>query len=451
MKKLSLLCLTALLAACGAGENTPTNSTVLLGSISTPQIAAKIPVVPFGERRAYDIKFSLGTLAGTARSPELSSFQFSSSEVRLPDISLSYDKDGLTGQLFRLYQAAFGRTPDVAGFGYWKDALDNRGMTLAQVASEFLNSAESKALYGPQVVDSVFVDSLYRNVLHRAADTAGATYWLDVLKAGTQRVDVLLNFADSAENKAATATAIDTGMAFAEPGIAYVPVSNATAPSDVPVGATVEVDGSVSTDANGDVLQYSWTFPAKPSGSSALLTSATIAKVKLTLDKPGTYELALRVSDPTSQSYSPARVTIVAHSLVADSGQYTCSSMTASQAQLLYSTGHTYLDRDKDGIACDAADLAYEKAPTVPSVPDTGTFKCSTISHELAVLLYMQGHTYLDRDHDGKPCEATDINVERTVYVPPTPTPPTPSTGKCWVNGYTRKNGTYVSGYWRSC
>jgi hypothetical protein len=451
MKNLSLLCLSVLLAACGAGENTSTNSTVLLESVSRPQIAAKIPVVATGERRAYDIKWSQGILSGAARSPELRSFQLSSFEVRLPDISLSYDKDGLTGQLFRLYQATFGRTPDVGGFGFWKDALENKGMTLGQVADEFLNSAESKALYGSQVVDSVFVDRLYRNVLHRTPDTAGATYWLDILKTGTKRANVLLSFADSKENKDATATGIDAGMAFAEPGVAYIPVSNAAAPSDVLVGATVEIDGSVSTDANGDVLQYSWTFPAKPSGSSAILSSATVAKVKLILDKSGTYELALRVSDATAQSYSPAKVTIVAHALVADSGKYTCSSITASQAQLLFSTGHTYLDRDKDGIACDAADVAYEKAPTVPPVADTGTFKCSTISHELAVLLYMQGHTYLDRDHDGKPCEATDINVEKTVYVPPPTTPSPPSTGKCWVNGYTRKDGTHVSGYWRSC
>ena len=448
MKKLSVVCLIALLTACGAGENIPTNSTVVTESGSRPQIAVKIPVVTTGERRAYEIKWSQGILVGTALSTELKSFQLSSFEVRLPDISLSYDKDGSTGQLYRLYQAAFGRTPDVRGFGYWKDVLENKGMALGQVADEFLNSAESKALYGSEVVDSVFVERLYRNVLHRTPDTAGAAYWLDVLKTGTKRVDVLLSFADSKENKDATAIGIDAGMAFAEPGIAYIPVSNATAPNDVLVGATVEIDGLVSTDANGDVLQYSWTFPAKPSGSSATLSSAIASKVKLTLDKPGTYELALRVSDATSPSYSPAKVTIIAHAPVADSGKYSCSSITAPEAQLLYSTGHTYLDRNKDGSACDAADLAYEKAPTVPPVADTGNFKCSAISHELAVLLYLQGHTYLDRDHDGKPCEVTDINAEKTIYVPPTTTP---STGMCWVNGYTRSNGTHVKGYWRRC
>jgi hypothetical protein len=117
----------------------------------------------------------------------------------------------------------------------------------------------------------------------------------------------------------------------------------------------------------------------------------------------------------------------------------------------LYSTGHTYLDRDKDGIACDAPDLAYEKSPAVPPIADTGIYKCSAITHETAILLYLQGHTYLDRDHDGKPCESTDITLEAPVYVPPTTPPSTPSTGMCWVNGYTRKNGTHVNGYWRRC
>jgi hypothetical protein len=84
----------------------------------------------------------------------------------------------------------------------------------------------------------------------------------------------------------------------------------------------------------------------------------------------------------------------------------------------------------------------------VAVVPDSGTFKCSTISHEYAVLLYLQGHTYLDRDHDGKPCEATDLTVEKNTYTPPAPLP---APKMCYVNGYTRKDGTHVNGYWRRC
>ncbi len=451
LNKFGLLCVISLLTACGAGTTDSTNAQVVLASASNQRGLAKISSVASGERRAYDIVWSQGQLIGTPTSAGLNNFQFSSTEVRLPDVSVVYDKEGPAAQLYRLYQAAFGRTPDVAGFGFWKDALENRGVTLGQIADEFLKSDESKGVYGTQNDDSVFINRLCQNVLHRPADAAGANYWLNSLKTGAKRNDALLGFADSKENREATAPTIEKGMAFAEPGIAYIPVSNATGPGDVIAGANVEVDGTTSTDANGDVLRYSWTFTTKPLGSVAALSTPALAKTRFVADVPGTYEIALRVSDATSQSYSPAKIVVIARGIVADSGTYMCSTIDAALAQLLYSAGHTYLDRNKNGTVCDAADLAYERSPTVTPIADSGTYKCSTISHATAVLLYMQGHTYLDRDHDGKPCEATDVKLETPVVVPPVTTPTYPSNGMCWVNGYTRKNGTYVKGYWRHC
>lgn len=437
-----------LLAACGGGTESNTNRPQLLGTVVVQHVAAKIASTTPGERRAYDLSWTAGKLSGISKSTSLSSFQLSLPEVRLQDISLTFDKDGLPGQLYRLYQAAYGRTPDVAGFGYWKDVLETKGVTIAQVGVDFLSSTESKTLYGANSENALFVERLYQNVLHRKPDTAGAAYWLDALKAGEPRVKVLLAFAESSENKAATAAAAAEGMAFAEPGLSYIPVSNAAAPEDVPTGLSFEVDGSTSTDANGDALHYSWSVTTRPSGSAATFTNANIAKPKIALDKAGAYELTLWVSDASAQSYSPARLKVTAHDIVSDSGTYTCSSLDAAKAQLLYWNGHTYLDRDKDGTACNASDLTYERSPSVPIIADTGRYTCSTISHQTAILLYLQGHNYLDRDHDGKPCETTDISLEKPVYTPP---PSTPSTGKCWVNGYRRSNGTYVNGYYRSC
>jgi hypothetical protein len=242
-------------------------------------------------------------------------------------------------------------------------------------------------------------------------------------------------------------------MAFAEPGIQYLPVANATGPTDVVVGTKVDVDGSTSSDANDDSLHYIWSVTNRPSGSIAAFDDPSLAKPSIVFDQPGTYEVTLAVRDANSESYSPAKLNIIAHALIADSGIYMCTTLDATSAAKLYANGHTYLDRNKNGIPCDTADIAYEHAPTVTPIADTGHYKCSAISHETAVLLFLQGHTYLDRDHDGKPCEATDLTVENILY-PPVYTPPstsTPTTHKCWVNGYTRKNGTHVSGYWRSC
>ena len=47
------------------------------------------------------------------------------------------------------------------------------------------------------------VNNLYKNVLGREADTGGLNYWLGQLNSGAEtRYEVLLGFAESAENKA---------------------------------------------------------------------------------------------------------------------------------------------------------------------------------------------------------------------------------------------------------
>lgn len=445
MKKIWPLLVAAALAACGGDASNDQPRPVLLATSSAQSAQAKGPPSVLGERRSYDITWTNNTLRGTSAVPGLANFEFASSEVRLQDISLTFDKDGTAGKLYRLYQAAFGRVPDVKGFGYWKSAMESKGVSLDQVAAAFLDSAESKVKYGTSNDDSTYVGRLYQNVLHRGADSAGAAFWTSSLKSGVKRSDVLISFADSDENKNATAATAARGMPFAEPGIEYVPVSNATGPKDVPLGIPFDVDATSSTDANDDPLGFLWTVTARPTGSLASFANPLLAKNRIVLDVPGTYQLSVRASDPHAQSFSPAQLTVVAHSLIADSGTYTCSGIDAARASTLYSLGHTYLDRDKDGRPCTAADIDYERAPKVPAIADSGIYKCSTISHEFAVLLYLQGHTYLDRDHDGKPCEATDITVEKSTYVPPS------NAGMCWVNGYYRRSGTYVSGYWRRC
>jgi len=452
MKKILSFTIALLLSACGGDTEIPAESPKLLSTMqgSSEKITSATP----GELRAYDLSWSQGVLTGIPKVSGLNRFTIPGQEVRLQDISVSFDGDGLTGDLYRLYQAAFGRPPDVAGLGYWKEVLEREQLNIDQVALEFLLSEEAQKLFGSNNTDIQYIERLYLNVLKRKPDSAGEKYWLDSMRAGVGRAKVLLELAASPENKKLTRTATEKGMLFAEPGIAYIPVSNAVSPTHSPVNATVQVDGATSTDANGDTLHYTWTIINKPYGSNAMLTDFSAIKPRLTLDKPGVYELSLRTSDALAPSYSPANVTIVANALVADSGKFTCSTLDSDTARLLYLGGHTYLDRDRDGRPCEASDLSYERLPPVPAVVDTGTFTCSSISHETAMLMYFQGHTYLDRDKDGKPCEANDLTLEKPAYTPPVITPPTvtpPSSGRCWVNGYRRKNGTYVSGYYRRC
>jgi hypothetical protein len=57
------------------------------------------------------------------------------------------------------------------------------------------------------------------------------------------------------------------------------------------------LDGSGSTDANNDVLLYSWVLTYKPAGSSAVLSSATAARPTFVADTVGVYVATLVVND----------------------------------------------------------------------------------------------------------------------------------------------------------
>ena len=123
------------------------------------------------------------------------------------DIKATFDQvTGLntdSGRMFRLYNASFKRLPDADGLKYWIDNFSSGRNTIRVVASSFLGSAEFKQRYGEDVSDSTYVNTLYKNVLGRDADTGGLNYWLGQLNSGAEtRYEVLLGFAESAENKA---------------------------------------------------------------------------------------------------------------------------------------------------------------------------------------------------------------------------------------------------------
>lgn len=182
-------------------------------------------------------------------------------------------------------------------------------------------------------------------------------------------------------------------------GINLAPVANAGSDQSASIAAVISLDGGLSTDSNGDMLTYLWSFQSKPVMSGASLSVSTSKIPKFTADVAGTYELALVVNDGKLNSQTDVISVIIRSSGVID-------------------------------------------------IADTGLYKCSNISKNLALSLFTQGHTYLDRDHDGKPCEANDILNE---YVSVPTTVPNSSGKKCYVSGYYRKSGTYVKGYYRSC
>ncbi len=87
------------------------------------------------------------------------------------------------------------------------------------------------------------------------------------------------------------------------------PVANAGADQTPLVNDTVTLDGSGSSDVNGDGLTFSWAFISKAPGSQAILTDSTTLNPTFMVDVPGDYVVQLIVNDGMVDSV-PNTVTI---------------------------------------------------------------------------------------------------------------------------------------------
>ncbi len=105
--------------------------------------------------------------------------------------------------------------------------------------------------------------------------------------AGTYTVQLIVN--DGLVSSAADMVTISTENS--------APVSHAGADQAVLVNDTVQLDGSASSDVDGDTLTFEWYFVSKPVGSSATLSGTSVVKPVFEVDVAGTYTVQLIVND----------------------------------------------------------------------------------------------------------------------------------------------------------
>jgi hypothetical protein len=115
-----------------------------------------------------------------------------------------------------------GRGPDAGGLDYWLDYMHDHGGTIRMVAEGFLTSGEFFAATGG-LSNAQFVDYVYHHTLGRDADADGRAFYIGVLDAGAARVDMLLDFSESAEHQ--TRTAELTGYGYFETDDRYQAVA----------------------------------------------------------------------------------------------------------------------------------------------------------------------------------------------------------------------------------
>jgi Domain of unknown function (DUF4214) len=127
--------------------------------------------------------------AGSATRAQVIDSFFNSSEFQ-----------GSTAPVTRLYFAYFLRIPDYDGLLFWVNQY-RQGATLDSISQAFAQSQEFINRYGA-LSNGDFVTLVYQNVLGRAPDPGGYSFWVNQLNSGGMtRGQVMLNFSESAENK----------------------------------------------------------------------------------------------------------------------------------------------------------------------------------------------------------------------------------------------------------
>jgi hypothetical protein len=133
--------------------------------------------------------------------------------IQFSDGFKAIDVDGIAGQVYRLYEAVYGRPSDKTGMGYWMDRMEH-GTTLLQVSKEFITGQpEFVKQYGANPSDGEFLNKLYMNILDRAPDAAGYDYWVGRI-VNSSREQILMEFSEGFENQAQVIGTISTGIDY---------------------------------------------------------------------------------------------------------------------------------------------------------------------------------------------------------------------------------------------
>jgi len=108
------------------------------------------------------------------------------------------------------------------------------------------------------------------------------------------------NDADASIHPGATdipGNGVDENCDGADAVVNTPPTANAGADQTVQVSDIVQLDGSASSDSDGDPLSYHWSFVSRPAGSAAVLSDSALVNPSFTVDVFGTYVVQLVVND----------------------------------------------------------------------------------------------------------------------------------------------------------
>lgn len=141
---------------------------------------------------------SLGTQTSSATSP-IATPSTDGASCSEPPADVSGET---VNAIKRLYRAYYWRDADAGGLEFWRNQAA-AGLTVWEISGYFETAPEFVDRYG-DLNNREFIELVYRNVMERGADAAGERYWLDRMRNGTTRGELMVYFSDSPEYRERT-------------------------------------------------------------------------------------------------------------------------------------------------------------------------------------------------------------------------------------------------------
>jgi hypothetical protein len=172
------------------------------------------------------------------------------------------------------------------------DAGEDQNVTTTDTV--YLNGSESSDADGDDLTYIWSITTTPDNSSATLSNTTVVNPTFDTDEDGTYVIQLIVN--DGTVNSAADTVTITATTENA------APVADAGEDQNVTTTDTVYLNGSESSDADGDDLTYSWSITTTPPGSSATLSNATLGNPTFDADEDGTYVIQLIVNDGTVNS-----------------------------------------------------------------------------------------------------------------------------------------------------
>ena len=157
-------------------------------------------------KKSSDKTYTINTDAGYEDISNITTLNFLDKSIDVQkDIIQVFDLitsvDNIASKIYRLYNGAFGRFPDIDGLNYWVKTNTSKQDTYKKTAISFIASREFIDLYGENSSNENYITNLYGNILNRSPDGEGFNYWLNQINTGIEnRGELLMGFAESQEN-----------------------------------------------------------------------------------------------------------------------------------------------------------------------------------------------------------------------------------------------------------